>query len=239
MTFQTHQPTPEETPVVLTDEQPRRVADALEDAQSENTRKNYASQRRKFRAGCEREEQLALPASPEVVAAYAAELADDGKNMSTVRLLSNRELPGAARLIWKETAPERGWLDIVLPFVLSMRACTFRKPLVSAGVTSSMPRTVPVSCTSNGRKLTLMRLRFLHAIADPGLGKDVPWIVGVVSQLAPQVPHGGTKQCTLTRVPESPDPLQNLVLGQYAPGADRQLVEELVFSRGQPHGSSG
>ena len=119
MTLQTQQPTPEHSLVVLTDEQRRRVADALEDAQSENTRKNYASQRRKFRARCEREEQLALPASPEVVAAYAAELADDGKNMSTVRLLSNRELHGAARLIWKETAPKRGWLDIVLPSVLS------------------------------------------------------------------------------------------------------------------------
>ena len=41
---------------------------------------------RKFRAWCECEEQSALPALPEVVAAYAAELVDDGKSMSTVRL---------------------------------------------------------------------------------------------------------------------------------------------------------
>ena len=73
-------------PATLTDEQRQRVADALEDAQSENTRKNYASQFRKFLAWCEREDQSALPASPEVVAAYAAELADDGKSMSTIRL---------------------------------------------------------------------------------------------------------------------------------------------------------
>ena len=73
-------------PATLTDEQRRRVSDALEDAQSENTRKNYASQFRQFRAWCEREDQLPLPASPEVVAAYAAELADDGKSMSTIRL---------------------------------------------------------------------------------------------------------------------------------------------------------
>ena len=71
---------------VLTDEQRRRVADALENAQSENTRRNYAGQFRKFRAWCEREEQSALPAQPEVVAAYAAELAEDGKSMSTIRL---------------------------------------------------------------------------------------------------------------------------------------------------------
>ena len=70
----------------LTDEQRRRVADALENAQSENTRRNYAGQYRKFRAWCEREDQSALPAQPEVVAAYAAELAEDGKSMSTIRL---------------------------------------------------------------------------------------------------------------------------------------------------------
>ena len=72
-------------PAVLTEEQRRRVADALENAQSENTRRNYAGQYRKFCAWCEREEQSALPAQPEVVAAYAAELADDGKSMSTIR----------------------------------------------------------------------------------------------------------------------------------------------------------
>ena len=73
-------------PATLTDEQRRRVSDALENAQSANTRRNYAGQLRKFRAWCEREEQSALPASPEVVAAYAAGLVDDGKSMSTVRL---------------------------------------------------------------------------------------------------------------------------------------------------------
>ena len=37
-------------PAALTDEQRRRVADALESAQSENTRINYASQFGKFRS---------------------------------------------------------------------------------------------------------------------------------------------------------------------------------------------
>ena len=40
----------------------------------------------RFRAWCEREQQIPLPAQPEVVAAYAAELAEDGKSMSTIRL---------------------------------------------------------------------------------------------------------------------------------------------------------
>ena len=85
MTLQRQQNT-EIAPTFLTDEQRQRVADALEDAQSENTRKNYASQFRKFRAWCEREEQSPLPTSQKVVVAYAAALADDGKSMSTVRL---------------------------------------------------------------------------------------------------------------------------------------------------------
>ena len=86
MTLQTQQPTSEHSPAVLTDEQRRRVADALENAQSENTRRNYAGQFRKFRTWCEQESYSWLPAQPEVLAAYAAELADDGKSMSTIRL---------------------------------------------------------------------------------------------------------------------------------------------------------
>ena len=86
MVLQTQQPTPENSPAVLTEEQRRRVANALENAQSENTRKNYASQFRKFRTWCEQESYSPLPAQPEVLAAYTAELADDGKSMSTIRL---------------------------------------------------------------------------------------------------------------------------------------------------------
>ena len=86
MILRTQQPQPENTPAVLTDEQRRRVADALESAQSENTRKNYASQFGKFRSWCEQEGYSPLPAQPEILAAYAVELADDGKSMSTIRL---------------------------------------------------------------------------------------------------------------------------------------------------------
>ena len=86
MTLQTQQPQPENTPDLLTDEQRQRVADALESAQSENTRRNYAGQFRKFMSWCEQENYSSLPAQPEVLAAYAADLVGDGKSMSTVRL---------------------------------------------------------------------------------------------------------------------------------------------------------
>ena len=62
------------------------MADALESSQSDNTRKNYASQLRQFRSWCHQENYSPLPAQREVVVAYAAELADDGKSMSTIRL---------------------------------------------------------------------------------------------------------------------------------------------------------
>ena len=84
MTLQTQRTA--NAPATLTDEQRRRVSDALENAQAVNTRRNYAGQHRKFRAWCEGEGQSALPAQPEVVAAYAAELAEDGKSLSTIRL---------------------------------------------------------------------------------------------------------------------------------------------------------
>ena len=86
MNLQTQQPTTENSPAVLTEEQRRRVADALESAQSENTRKNYASQFGKFRSWCEMEGFSYLPAQPEVLAAYAVELADDNMSISTIRL---------------------------------------------------------------------------------------------------------------------------------------------------------
>lgn len=73
-------------PATLTDEQRRRVADALDNAQSANTRRNYAGQFRKFRAWCEREGYAPMPALPEMAAAYAASLADEGKSLSTIRL---------------------------------------------------------------------------------------------------------------------------------------------------------
>ncbi len=54
-------------PAILFDEQRRRVLNALENAQSANTRRNYVGQFRKFRDWCEREKQSPLPTSLEVV----------------------------------------------------------------------------------------------------------------------------------------------------------------------------
>ena len=83
------------------------MADALESSQSENTCKNYASQLRQFRSWCHQENYFALPASPEVVAAYAAEMADDGKSMSTI-WLAVAAIVDAHRLVGLESPQNDG-----------------------------------------------------------------------------------------------------------------------------------
>ena len=77
---------PHDAPATLTDEQRQRITEALESAQSDNTRRNYAGQFRKSRTWCEQEGYSPLLAQPEVLAASAAELADEGKSMSTIRI---------------------------------------------------------------------------------------------------------------------------------------------------------
>ena len=98
MVLELQQPTSRTSPAILTEDHRRRVADALDNAQSENTRKNYASQFRKFRRWCDREGYSPLPARSEVLAAYAAALADDGKSMSTIRLAAASVIDAHKRL---------------------------------------------------------------------------------------------------------------------------------------------
>ena len=71
MTLQVLQTTSDNSPDLLTQEQRRRVADALENVHSENTLKSYASQFGKFRSWCDPGNFSPFPAQPEVVAAYA------------------------------------------------------------------------------------------------------------------------------------------------------------------------
>ena len=107
MTLWTQQPTTENAPATLTEDQRRRVADALENAQSENTRKNYANQFGKFRDWCEQENYSPIPAQPEVLTAYAVELADDGKSMSTI-LLAVAAIIDAQRRVGLESPQTAG-----------------------------------------------------------------------------------------------------------------------------------
>ena len=64
----------------------RRIQDALDQAASANTRAMYASAWRKFEAWTADHGVPALPASPELVAAYMVYLAEQGRAVATVRL---------------------------------------------------------------------------------------------------------------------------------------------------------
>lgn len=66
------------------------------------------------------------------------------------------------------------------------------------------------------------RRRLRHTVAYTRLSEDVPWIVGVIAQLAMQVSHRGAQQLDIAGVRCSPDPLQDLAMGQFA--ANRKWV---------------
>ena len=127
-------------PATLSDEQRRRVSDALENAQSVNTLRNYAGQLRKFRDWCEHEGQTALPASSEVVAAYAAELVDDGRNMSTVRLAVASIVEAHRRV---GLAIQMTWMDAPLQAVQTHGH--WKSPQMPAGTPGARRRLRPLS----------------------------------------------------------------------------------------------
>lgn len=63
-----------------------RVAAYVEQAAAQNTRRAYRSALERFRVWCEERGEVCLPAAPETVAAYLADLADSGRRASTIAL---------------------------------------------------------------------------------------------------------------------------------------------------------
>ena len=74
-------------PTGLTVQDQRRIQDALDSSTSANTRRAYNQAWRRFEAwAADRGRGHPLPASPELVAAFLAELAEEGKSVATIRL---------------------------------------------------------------------------------------------------------------------------------------------------------
>ena len=73
-------------PTGLTAQDQRRIQDALQSSTSAHTRRAYNQAWRRFESWAKDRGFPALPASPELVAAFLAELADEGKAVSTLRL---------------------------------------------------------------------------------------------------------------------------------------------------------
>ena len=74
-------------PVGLTVQDQRRIQDALDSSTSPHTRRAYNQAWRRFEAwAASRVRGHSLPATPELVAAFLAELAEAGKSVATLRL---------------------------------------------------------------------------------------------------------------------------------------------------------
>ena len=74
-------------PTGLTVQDQRRIQDALDSSTSANTRRAYNQAWRRFEAWIkQRGPGHPLPATPELVAAFLAELAEEGKSVATIRL---------------------------------------------------------------------------------------------------------------------------------------------------------
>ena len=71
----------------LTVQDQRRIQEALNSSMSANTRRAYNQAWRRFEAwAANRGRGHTLPATPELVAAFLAELAEEGKSVATLRL---------------------------------------------------------------------------------------------------------------------------------------------------------
>ena len=73
-------------PAGLTVQDQRRIQEALDSSTSANTRRAYNQGWRRFQTWVEVRGIPPLPASPELVAAFLAELAEEGKSVATLRL---------------------------------------------------------------------------------------------------------------------------------------------------------
>ena len=72
--------------VALRDPHVRRVVDAARNSHSASTRCNYRAPWHRFQTWADREGLSAIPAAPETVAAYLAELADSGLSSASLRM---------------------------------------------------------------------------------------------------------------------------------------------------------
>ena len=73
-----------------------------------------------------------------------------------------------------------------------------------------------------------------HAVAYPRLNEDVGGIFRVVAQLASEPPHHIADHSAFAGPFRSPDPLQQLVVGQHPPGAADPAVRRLPEAASQP-----
>ena len=68
-----------------------------------------------------------------------------------------------------------------------------------------------------------------HAVADARLGEDVGGVAGVFAQLAAELADDGAHGPQIAAALLSPDPCQQLLVGQHTPGAGREFGQHPVL----------
>ena len=86
--------------------------------------------------------------------------------------------------------------------------------------------------------LRLLRIAPLHPVADGGLGEDVDGVVRVVAQLEAQSPDDVSHRRGVLALVRSPDPLQQMLVGQRPPGVGRKLDQHPILDAGERDGAS-
>lgn len=74
------------TPTTLRPEEAERLGETLKYGRSENTKKTYASAWKAWESWCQARSHSPLPASPEVLALYVADIVAAGKSLNTARM---------------------------------------------------------------------------------------------------------------------------------------------------------
>ncbi len=82
-----------------------------------------------------------------------------------------------------------------------------------------------VEVHQDGVPMRLLCARPSHLVADTSLGEDVPWMLGIVPQLAAEIPNEDAHEVFISRVFRSPYPVQQLFVSHYSPDVDGQLEE--------------
>src|SRR5438445_273518 len=97
----------------------------------------------------------------------------------------------------------------------------------------------PRSVKKLSRPQRIALIRRPQSVADSGLRQDVMRVRGVALEFAPEVADVDSEEVGFLGIAWSPDPPQELLMGQHPPAGLDEGFEQLVFGGGQAGGAAG
>ena len=186
----------------------RRLAQALRNSRSDNTRKAYRSDWRMFQEWCDERAAVSLPARPELVAVYLTEMAHSGLRASTI----SRRLTAIAEAHRAAGEPNPAESALVRSAHAGIRrhigiAVDGKKPLTVKLLASLLP---PPDTKAHRRDRALLLVGFAAALRRSELvGLDWSRVDHVVEGLVLTLPRSKTDQQGVGRkvaIPIASDP---------------------------------